>query len=71
MMWSSVYYFEVTVHQILPELCPIKNFHKLHFGLTPSSHPIKLKIDSLLDHCVEQCLLFQGYITPNIKSYAP
>ena len=28
MMWSSAYLFKVTVHQILPELCPIKNFHK-------------------------------------------
>ena len=29
MMWSSAYYFEVTVHQILAELCPFKSFCKL------------------------------------------
>ena len=28
-MWSSAYYFEVTVHQILAELCPFENFCKL------------------------------------------
>ena len=29
MMWSSAYYFVVTVHQILAELCPFKSFCKL------------------------------------------
>ena len=29
MIWSSAYYFEVTVHQIIPELCLIKIFHEL------------------------------------------
>ena len=26
MMWSSAYYFEVIVHQILAELCPFESF---------------------------------------------
>ena len=29
MMWSSTYCFEVTVNQILAELCPFENFCKL------------------------------------------
>ena len=29
MMWSSAYYFEITVYQILAELCHFENFHKL------------------------------------------
>ena len=29
MMWSSIYYFEVTVHQIFADLCPFESFCKL------------------------------------------
>ena len=29
MMWSSAYHFDVTVHQILAELCPFESFCKL------------------------------------------
>ena len=29
MMLSSAYYFDVTVHQILAELCPFESFFKL------------------------------------------
>ena len=29
MMWSSTYYFEVTVHQIFADLCPFERFCKL------------------------------------------
>ena len=29
MMWSSTYYFEVTVHQIFADLCPFESFCKL------------------------------------------
>ena len=28
-MWSSTYYFEVTVHQIFADLCPFESFCKL------------------------------------------
>ena len=28
MMWSSTYYFEVTVNQIFAELCPFESFCK-------------------------------------------
>ena len=27
-MWSSTYYFEVTVHQIFADLCPFESFRK-------------------------------------------
>ena len=74
MIWSSAYYFEVTVHQILAELCPVENFHEL-FVMANSSyslHPIKLKVELLLDHGLEQHIFFLGYCTPNIsKDYAP
>ena len=71
-MWSSTYYFEVTEHQILPELCPIKNFHKLCVLANAfySLHPIMLKSDLLLD-VIEQRILLGGYSTPNISRIMP
>ena len=60
--------------KLILELCSFEisvNF----FSLANSSyslHSIKLKLDYLLDHGVEQRILFRGYSTPNIKeSYAP
>ena len=34
-------------------------------------HPIKLKLDIILDHDVEQHILFQGYSPPNINRVIP
>ena len=71
-MWSSTYYFEVTKHQILPELCPIKNFRNFAFlANSYSLHPIMLKSDLLLDRGVEQPILLGGYSTPNISRVMP
>ena len=87
-MWSSTYCFEVTVHQMLAELCPIANFSKFlisgfssySLAVMPpkisvnflflannsySLHLIELKLDFLLDHGVEQCILFLSCSTPN------
>ena len=36
-----------------------------------SLYLVKLKIDLLLDHGVEQCILFQGYSIPNINKVMP
>ena len=55
MMWSSAYYFKVTVHQILAELYPLKisiNFSFLA-KYSYSLRPIKLKLHVQLDHDVE------------------
>ena len=73
MMWSSAYYFKVTVHQILVELYPLK-ISIIFLFLAKSSyrlHPIKLKLHKLLQDDVEQRILFRGYSAPNIGSYAP
>ena len=45
-MWSSAYYFEVTVHQISAELCPLKISVDFSFPANSSYslHPIKLKL---------------------------
>ena len=71
MMWSSAYYFEVTVHQILAELCPFEIFFKLFvfcklFVSSNRLHPIQMKLDSLLDYGMEQRILFRGYSTSNM-----
>ena len=83
MMWRGAYCFEVTVHQTFTELCPFENFRKLLcFLLTPptvyirSSWTLSFFVRSwtlsfLLDHGVEQRILFRGYRTPNISSCAP
>ena len=36
-----------------------------------SLHPIKLKLDLLLDHGMEQCILFQDCSTQNISRVMP
>ena len=56
-MWSNAYCLEVTVHQILTELCLLKFFVNISFPGKSSCrlHLIKLKLDVLLDHDVEQC----------------
>ena len=72
MMWSSVYCFKVTVHQILADLCPFENFSRLSFPANSYSlHPMKLNLDLELDHDVEQHILFQGYSPPNISRVIP
>ena len=72
-MWSSAYCFQVTVHQILAELCLLKISVNFSFPANSSYslHSIKLKIDLSLDHDVEQRILFQGYSPPNISSVIP
>ena len=71
MMRSCSYYFEVTVHQILLELCPIKNFHKIFiFTNSYRLHPVRLKIYLLFDHGVEKRILFQDYSTLDNPSYS-
>ena len=65
MMWNSAYYFKVTVHLILAELCPFENFSKLF--VSDSLHRIKLKLDLQLDHDVEQCIFVRGYSPSNIS----
>ena len=67
MIWSSAYYFEVTVHQILTELCPFEKNFLFPANSSYSLHPIKLNFDLLLDHGVEQYILFLGYRTQNIS----
>ena len=71
MVLSRAYSFEVTVHQILAELCPFENFVNVSF-LAYSSyslHPNKLKLDLLwfIDHDVEQRIVCGGYSPPNIS----
>ena len=45
MKWSRAYYFEVTVHHILAELCPFENSVIFSFlANSYSLHPIKLKL---------------------------
>ena len=60
------------MHQILENYAPLKisvNFSFLanYYSL----HPIKLKLYLLLDHDVEQRILFQGYSPPNISRVKP
>ena len=47
MMWSSAYYFEVTVHQILAALYRFEILVDFLFPANSSYslHPIKLKLD--------------------------
>ena len=73
MMWSSAYCFEVTVHHIIADLCPFENSINFLFPANSSYslHPVKPKLCEYLHYDVEQCILFPGYSTPNITSYAP
>ena len=74
MMWSSAYYFEVTVHQILAELYLVLKISINFSFLAKSSyslHPIKLKLHVQLDHDVEQRILFRGYSPPSISRVMP
>ena len=72
-MLSSSYLFKITVYQILVELCPYENSVNFSFLANSSNslYPIKLKIDLLLDHGVEECIFFHGYSTPNINGVMP
>ena len=57
------------MHQILAEYAPLKISVNFSFPANSSYslHRIKLKLDLLLDHDVEQHILFQGYSPPNIS----
>ena len=64
MMWSSAYYFEVTMYQILTELCPFENFYQLFcFWLTPPTVYIQSSwnfINSYMMMCSSKYYLEQG-----------
>ena len=68
MLWRSVYCLEVTVHNILTELRPLKIFVTISFPANSSYslHPIDLKLDIYIDHDVEQRRLLRGYSPPSI-----
>ena len=69
-MWSSAYFFEVTVHHILAELYSSVNVLSLA-NSSYSLHLIKLKLDLKLDHDVEQWVLFGGHMPPNSSRVMP
>ena len=51
MMWSSTYCFEVTIHQILTELCPLKISVNFSYPANSYSlHPIKLRLCKYLHY---------------------
>ena len=59
-MWSSAYFLEISIHQILAELYPIENVCNFFLFLANSSyslHLTKLKLSKKLHDDVEQRIL--------------